>query len=73
MNQPFDEFAGFDGLNFDKIDKKYLNLFIVKKIIDGKLTITEEQAKKLKSLVPNVPYTFWISMQQFHDELVKKN
>ena len=63
------DFSDFEGLHFEKIDKKYLDLFVVKNIAEGKINITEDIAKKLTKLIPTKPYTFWISMQNHYDDL----
>jgi len=68
------EYVEFEGLNFEKLaDKKHLDLFIVKKIIEEKLEVTEDIAKKLTKLIPNIPYTFWLNMQKHYNEQYKKN
>ena len=72
--ETLNEYVDFQGLNFEKLaDKKHLGLFVVKKIIEEKLEVTEDIAKKLTKLIPNIPYTFWLSMQKHYNETYKKD
>ena len=67
------EIIDFDDLFFQKlIDKKCLDLFILKNVIDGKIKITDEIAKKLVILMPEKRYTFWLSIQKHYDQIYSK-
>lgn len=74
QSETIKEYIDFQGLNFEKIaDKEHLDLFVAKNIVEGKLSITEDVAKKLTKIIPKIPYTFWLSMQKHYDELYKKD
>ncbi len=63
------EIIDFNGVDYEKFaNTAHLDLIIVKKIVDGKLNVTEEIAKKLTKAIPKIPYTFWLSMQKHYDE-----
>jgi hypothetical protein len=68
------DFSDFKDLPLERIeDKSYLGLYLLTKIMYGKLIVDNDIAKKIKKILPNTPISFWTSIQKERNELFDKS